>query len=116
MGMNRAHIDSHSKRISAFAQCLDLAYCMVGLLYHRLAISLTNQDKALNPEASCAMQVCKAADVEQQWVYVETGSERATHLYLRHGFQIVSEVRPHPDAPVTFCMGRPPKPDVPSDV
>ena len=65
---------------------------------------------------SGVVQICKAADVEQQWVYLETGSERATHLYLRNGFQIVSEVKPQPDAPVTFCMGRPPKPDVPSDV
>lgn len=32
------------------------------------------------------MQICKGADAEQQWVYLETESEHATHLYLRHAF------------------------------
>ncbi|KAL0055103.1 hypothetical protein WJX82_007048 [Trebouxia sp. C0006] len=58
----------------------------------------------------------KVADAEQQWVYLEASSERGTHLYLRNGFQIVKETKLQPDAPTIYCMGRPPKPDVPSDV
>ncbi len=62
------------------------------------------------------LQINKVADAEQQWVYIEASSERGTHLYLRNGFQIVKEAKPQPDAPTIYCMGRPPKPDVPSDV
>ncbi|KAL0028006.1 hypothetical protein WJX79_010402 [Trebouxia sp. C0005] len=58
----------------------------------------------------------KVADAEQQWVYLEASTERGTHLYLRNGFQIVKEAKMQPDAPTIYCMGRPPKPDVPSDV
>jgi len=61
-------------------------------------------------------QINKVADAEQQWVYLEASSERGTHLYLRNGFQIVKEAKMQPDAPTIYCMGRPPKPDVPSDV
>ena len=62
------------------------------------------------------LQTNKVADAEQQWVYSEASSERGTHLYLRSGFQIVKEAKQQPDAPTIFCMGRPPEPDVPSDV
>ena len=62
------------------------------------------------------LQINKVADAEQQWVYIEASSERGTHLYLRNGFQIVKEAKMQPDAPTIYCMGRPPKPDVPSDV
>ena len=62
------------------------------------------------------LQINKVADAEQQWVYLEASSERGTHLYLRNGFQIVKETKLQPDAPTIYCMGRPPKPDVPSDV
>lgn len=62
------------------------------------------------------LQINKVADAEQQWVYLEASSERGMHLYLRNGFQIVKETKLQPDAPTIYCMGRPPKPDVPSDV
>ncbi|DBA86755.1 TPA: hypothetical protein ACH3X1_016644 [Trebouxia sp. C0004] len=58
----------------------------------------------------------KVADAEQQWVYLEASTERGTHLYLRNGFQVVKQAKMQPDAPTIYCMGRPPKPDVPSDV
>lgn len=58
----------------------------------------------------------KVADAEQQWVYIEASSERGTHLYLRNGFHTIKEAKMRPEAPTIYYMGRPPKPDVPSDV
>lgn len=62
------------------------------------------------------VQINKVADAEQQWVYIEASSERGTHLFLRNGFQTIKEAKMRPEAPTIYYMGRPPKPDVPSDV
>ena len=42
--------------------------------------------------------------------YLETQTERNIALYQRHGFEVISETRPRPDAPRLWGMWRPPGP------
>ncbi len=67
-----------------------------------LCTSLTN---ALSD--GCAMQITDIADAENKWTYLEA-SDQGYHLYIRHGFEVLEELRVTPDAPVMLGMGRPP--------
>ena len=56
----------------------------------------------------CAMQIIDIADAENKWTYLEA-SDQGYHLYIRHGFEVLEELRVTPDAPVMLGMGRPPQ-------
>ncbi len=53
------------------------------------------------------MQITDIADAENKWTYLEA-SDQGYHLYIRHGFEVLEELRVTPDAPVMLGMGRPP--------
>jgi ribosomal protein S18 acetylase RimI-like enzyme len=44
--------------------------------------------------------------------YLETQTERNIALYQRHGFKVISEHRPRPDAPRLWSMWRDPEPSL----
>ncbi len=46
--------------------------------------------------------------------YLETQTERNIALYHRHGFEVISENRPRPDAPMLWSMWREPLPVEPT--
>ncbi|KAL0025590.1 hypothetical protein WJX79_004670 [Trebouxia sp. C0005] len=54
-------------------------------------------------------QVMKAitdiADAENKWTYLEA-SDQGYHLYIRHGFEVLEELRVTPDAPVMLVLLR----------
>ena len=56
----------------------------------------------------CAMQITDIADAEKKWTYLEA-SDQGYHLYIRHGFKVLEELRVTLDAPVMLGMGRPPQ-------
>ena len=45
-------------------------------------------------------------DVENMPAFLETATERNVALYRRHGFDVLSEYRPAPDAPRMWAMWR----------
>jgi len=49
-------------------------------------------------------------DATGQPAYLETGTERNVALYRRHGFEVISEHRARPDAPMMWSMWREPRP------
>jgi ribosomal protein S18 acetylase RimI-like enzyme len=49
-------------------------------------------------------------DAAEEPAYLETQTERNVALYLRHGFEVISEHRPRPDAPRLWSMWREPRP------
>jgi ribosomal protein S18 acetylase RimI-like enzyme len=49
-------------------------------------------------------------DAEGRPAYLETQTERNLNLYRRHGFEVISEHRPRPDAPMLWSMWRDPQP------
>lgn len=49
-------------------------------------------------------------DAAGQPAYLETQTERNIALYVRHGFTVISEHRPRPDAPMLWSMWREPQP------
>jgi ribosomal protein S18 acetylase RimI-like enzyme len=52
---------------------------------------------------------CERLDAAGQAAYLETQTERNIALYRRHGFNVVSEHRPRPDAPPLWSMWRDPQ-------
>ncbi len=46
--------------------------------------------------------------------FLETATEANVRLYSRHGFRVLAEFRPRPDAPLNWAMWREPRP--PSDL
>jgi ribosomal protein S18 acetylase RimI-like enzyme len=48
-------------------------------------------------------------DVQRLPAYLETQTERNVGLYNRHGFKVISEHRPQPDAPRLWSMWRDPE-------
>ncbi len=68
-----------------------------------LCTNVTNSSNA-----DCAMQITDIADAENKWTYLEA-SDQGYHLYIRHGFEVLEELRVTPDAPVMLGMGRPPQ-------
>lgn len=50
---------------------------------------------------------CDAASLP---AYLETQTERNISLYRRHGFEVISENKPRPDAPMLWSMWREPLP------
>jgi ribosomal protein S18 acetylase RimI-like enzyme len=49
-------------------------------------------------------------DAEARPAYLETQTERNLHLYGRHGFEVISEHKPRPDAPTLWSLWRDPRP------
>ncbi|MDE2357507.1 MAG: GNAT family N-acetyltransferase [Alphaproteobacteria bacterium] len=49
-------------------------------------------------------------DASETPAYLETQTERNLALYRRHGFEVISEHRPRPDAPMLWSMWREPRP------
>ncbi|MBL8559937.1 MAG: GNAT family N-acetyltransferase [Hyphomonadaceae bacterium] len=50
-----------------------------------------------------------AIDAKHEAAYLEASSEKNVPLYLRHGFEIVSEFRPEPTGPKLWGMWRKPR-------
>lgn len=48
-------------------------------------------------------------DAQRMPAYLETQTERNVALYNRHGFEVISEHRPRPDAPRLWSMWREPQ-------
>lgn len=48
-------------------------------------------------------------DAAGEPAYLETQTERNVGLYIRHGFEVISEHRPRPDAPRLWSMWREPR-------
>ena len=55
-------------------------------------------------------------DAAGQAAYLETQTERNISLYSRHGFRVISEHKPRPDAPPLWSMWRDPEGLQPRDV
>lgn len=55
------------------------------------------------------VQICRAADAEKRWCYLETGLAVNVGLYIKHGFITVATSQAAPEAPVMELMGRPPQ-------
>ena len=59
---------------------------------------------------SALLRVANARlDAAGEPAYLETQTERNVALYVRHGFEIISEHRPRPDAPMLWSMWREPR-------
>lgn len=52
---------------------------------------------------------CARLDAAGEPAYLETQTERNLALYRRHGFDVISEHRPRPDAPPLWSMWREPR-------
>ena len=60
---------------------------------------------------SALLRVANARlDAAGEPAYLETQTERNVGLYVRHGFEVISEHRPRPDAPMLWSMWREPRP------
>lgn len=59
---------------------------------------------------SALLRVANARlDAAGEPAYLETQTERNVALYIRHGYEVISEHRPRPDAPMLWSMWREPQ-------
>ncbi len=87
-------------------QCISRQLIATNLNTVTCNVLCTNVTNSSN--ADCAMQITDIADAENKWTYLEA-SDQGYHLYIRHGFEVLEELRVTPDAPVMLGMGRPPQ-------
>jgi ribosomal protein S18 acetylase RimI-like enzyme len=59
---------------------------------------------------SALLRVANARlDAAAEPAYLETQTERNVALYVRHGYEVISEHRPRPDAPMLWSLWREPR-------
>ncbi len=96
-------------RLTAMRECMDKHHPMDRPHAYLMFLGVSRAAQGHGVGSRLLKAGTDRCDAAGQPAYLETQTERNIALYRRHGFEVISENRPRPDAPRLWSMWREPQ-------